>query len=58
MMAKYDVKKILVNNESFADILFYDAFQKMKQPLKWLKKVYTPLIKFSRNLVVTKGVIV
>lgn len=30
MVANYNVKLILVNNKSFANILFYDAFQKMK----------------------------
>ena len=30
VIAKHDVKRIIVDNESSTDILFYDAFQRMK----------------------------
>ena len=44
-IAKYDVKKILIDNKSSADILFYDTFQKINM-LGRLKQVGTQLIEF------------
>ena len=53
-MVKYDVKRILVDNESFADILFYDAFQKMNM-LDQLKQVGTLLVRFFGDSIAMEG---
>lgn len=54
MVAKHDIKRILVDNESFANILIYDAFRRMKLILEKLK-VYTSLTGFSGNSVIIEG---
>ena len=54
-IANYNVKKILVDNESFINILFYDVFQKMKLPKDRLKQGNAPLVGFSSNLVAIEG---
>ena len=54
MIAKYDIKRVLVDNKNSTNILFYDAFSKINLigQLRWIE---TPLIRFSENLVATKG---
>ena len=51
MMANYGIKKILIDNESLADILFYDAFQRIRLLDDRLKKVYTPLVVFFKEFI-------
>ena len=45
-IANYDVKRILIDNESFIDVLFYDALSKINL-LNNLRQVGSPLIGFS-----------
>ena len=54
IIAKYDVKRILMDNESSADVLFYGIFQKINLADQ-LKQVGTPLIDFSENFVTVEG---
>ena len=42
-VANYDVRRILVDNGSSADTLFYDAFSKIKISLDWLGRLDSPL---------------
>ena len=49
VIAKHDVKRVLVDNESFADILFYDAFQRMKLPSHRLQPINAPLVEFTKS---------
>ena len=49
VIAKHDVKKVLVDNRSSTDILFYDAFQKMKLPSHQLHPINAPLVRFTKN---------
>ena len=57
VIAKHDVKKILVDNGSSVDILFYDAFQSMMLPSHRLPPINASLVKFTRNSVQVDGVI-
>ena len=57
-IANYDVKIILVDNGSSADILFYDTFQRMKLSTNRLTKVNTPLVRFFRDSIIMEGKII
>ena len=46
-IANYDVRRILVDNESSADILFYDAFSRMFALDDHLRTICSPLIGFK-----------
>ncbi|KAK2999039.1 hypothetical protein RJ639_023403 [Escallonia herrerae] len=53
----FDVKRVLVDNGSSAEFLFYDAFKKMKILTDRLQKMDTPLYGFSNHPVAIKGII-
>ncbi|KAK3004460.1 hypothetical protein RJ639_019271 [Escallonia herrerae] len=53
----FEVKRVLVNNGSYAEILFYDAFKKMNIPTDRLRKMDTPMYGFSNHPVVFEGII-
>lgn len=48
-LANYDIKKVLVDNGSSMNALFYDAFSWMKLSKNQLKRISTPLIDFPRD---------
>ncbi|KAK2998462.1 hypothetical protein RJ639_024206 [Escallonia herrerae] len=56
-VGNFDVKRILVDNGSSAEVLFYEAFQRMNIPSDRLRKIDTPLYGFSNHPVVCKGII-
>ncbi|KAK3024735.1 hypothetical protein RJ639_044672, partial [Escallonia herrerae] len=45
----FDVRRVLVDNGSSAEVLFYDAFKKMNIPMDHLRKMDTPLYGFSNH---------
>ncbi|XP_010247172.1 PREDICTED: uncharacterized protein LOC104590279 [Nelumbo nucifera] len=49
------VKRILVDSGSFTNILFYDAYEKMKLAPERLESADVPLVGFSRNVVRLEG---
>ena len=51
VITKHDVKRILVDNGSSMDILFYDAFQRMNLPSYRLQPINAPLVEFTKNFV-------
>ncbi|KAK3020185.1 hypothetical protein RJ639_047129 [Escallonia herrerae] len=53
----FDVKRVLIDNGSSAEILFYDAFKKMNIPTDRLRKMDTPLYGFSNHPVTAEGII-
>ncbi|KAK3001315.1 hypothetical protein RJ639_022280 [Escallonia herrerae] len=57
-VGNFDVKRILVNNGSSSEVLFYEAFQKMNIPSDRLRKMDTPLYGFSNHPVAVEGIIV
>ncbi|KAK3038717.1 hypothetical protein RJ639_028324 [Escallonia herrerae] len=54
---KFDVKRVLIDNGSSAEIFFYDAFKKMNIPTDHLRKMDTPLYGFSNHPVAAEGII-
>ncbi|KAK3000846.1 hypothetical protein RJ639_021353 [Escallonia herrerae] len=56
-VGNFDVKKILVDNGSSAEVLFYEAFQKMNIPSDRLRKMDTPLYGFSNHPIAVEGII-
>ncbi|KAK3029173.1 hypothetical protein RJ639_039728 [Escallonia herrerae] len=53
----FEVKRMLVDNGSSAEILFYDAFKKMNIPTDRLRKMDLPLYGFSNHSVAVEGII-
>ncbi|KAK3018233.1 hypothetical protein RJ639_002767 [Escallonia herrerae] len=53
----FDVKRVLIDNGSSAEILFYDAFKKMNIPTDRLRKMDTPLYGFSNHPVTAECII-
>ncbi|KAK3042624.1 hypothetical protein RJ639_000876 [Escallonia herrerae] len=53
----FDMKRILVDNGSSTEVLFYEAFQKMNIPSGRLQKIDTPLYGFSNHPVVCERII-
>ncbi|KAK3014944.1 hypothetical protein RJ639_009960 [Escallonia herrerae] len=53
----FDVKRVLIDNGSSAEILFFDAFKKMNIPMDRLRKMDTPLYGFSNHPVAAEGII-
>ncbi|KAK3001675.1 hypothetical protein RJ639_021609 [Escallonia herrerae] len=53
----FDVKHVLIDNGSSAEILFYDAFKKMNIPTDRLRKMDTPLYGFSNHPIAAEGII-
>ncbi|KAK3025470.1 hypothetical protein RJ639_040208 [Escallonia herrerae] len=51
----FQVKRVLIDNGSSAEILFYEAFKKMNFPTDRLRKMDTPLYGFSNHPVAVKG---
>ena len=54
-IANYDVKNIIIDNESLADILFYDIFSQMQLTIDRLRHVNTPLVGFFGDSVKVEG---
>ncbi|KAK3017386.1 hypothetical protein RJ639_006321 [Escallonia herrerae] len=56
-VGNFDVKRIFVDNGSSAEVLFYEAFQKMNISSDQLRKMDTPLYGFSNHPVAVEGII-
>lgn len=54
-IANHNVNRILIDNGSSTNLLFYDIFCKMKLSLSILKKIHTSLIGFNESLAITEG---
>ncbi|KAK3038390.1 hypothetical protein RJ639_030290 [Escallonia herrerae] len=56
-VGNFDMKRILLDNGSSAEVLFYEAFQKMNILPDRLRRIDTPLYGFSNHPVVCEGII-
>ncbi|KAL2469642.1 RNase H domain-containing protein [Abeliophyllum distichum] len=56
-IADFDVKRVLVDTGSTANVLSWDAFTALKMPADRLKSVNTPLQRFGGGIVIPEGVI-
>ena len=55
MIANYDVKRILVDNGSSTNILFYSAFFRMLMSTERLRRVSILLVGFTEDAVDVEG---
>ena len=53
----FNTKRILVNNDSSADIINLPAFQQLKLDPRRLRSFDSPLVSFSRDRVYPKGIV-
>ena len=53
----FNTKRILVDNGSSANIIYFSAFQQLKLDEKRLRPFGSPLVSFSRDRVYPKGII-
>ena len=53
----FNTKRILVDNDSFADIIYLPAFQQLKLNPKRLHPFDSPLVSFSGDMVYPKGIV-
>ena len=57
LIADYTARRVLVDNGSSADILYYPTFQQMNLGRDQLRPVYSPLVGFGRMKVQHVGTI-
>ena len=57
LIADYTTRRVLVDNGSSTDILYYPAFQQMKLEQDQLRPVYSPLVGFGGTKVQLMGTI-
>ena len=53
----FNTKRILVDNDSFADIIYLPAFQQLKLDPKRLRPFDSPLVSFSGDRVYPRGIV-
>ena len=53
----FNTKRILVDNDSFADIIYLPAFQQLKLDPKRLRPFDSPLVNFSGDRVYPRGIV-
>jgi len=56
-IANYTTRRVLIDNESSADILYYPTFQQMRIKKELLRSVNVPLIEFRGMKVLPVGTI-
>ncbi|XP_073112137.1 uncharacterized protein [Elaeis guineensis] len=54
-IANYDVKRLLIDNGSSTDVLFYSIFSRMKLSIDRLRKISTLLVNFTGDAVTVEG---
>ena len=54
---EFNIHRVLINNVSSTDIMYLPAFQQMKQDKKKIKPFTSPLISFTEDRIVPRGII-
>ena len=57
-IAKHPIKRILVDMESSADVLLYDAFVRMNLPMQTLRPSPAPLVAFNDESIEVEGEVI
>lgn len=56
-ITNYDVHRMLIDNESSINVLFYEVLLKINIFLEWLERTYALITRFSWEPVLIKGTI-
>ena len=56
-MEEFNIHWVLVDNGSLADIIYLPAFQQMKLSKERIRPFISPLVSFTRDKVIPKGVV-
>ena len=54
---EFNIHRVLINNGSSADIIYLPAFQQMKLDKKRIKPFTSPLVSFTRDRIVPRGIV-
>ncbi|XP_075669790.1 uncharacterized protein LOC142639512 [Castanea sativa] len=54
---EFDIHRVLIDNGSSENIIYFPAFQKMKLDKKKIKPFTSPLVSFTWDRIVPKGII-
>ena len=57
LIGGYDVKRVLVNQGSEAEIMYPDLYKRLNLKLEDLLRYDSPLVGFNRKMVIPKGMI-
>ena len=57
MIEGFNIKRVLVDNESSAEVIYHSAFQKLKVDPKRLRPFESPLVSFSGDKVYPRGIV-
>ena len=57
MIEGFNTKRVLVDNGSSADIIYFSAFQQLKLDQRRLRPFDSPLVSFSEDKVYPKGIV-
>ena len=54
---EFNIHRVLINNGSFADIIYLPVFQQMKWDKKKIKPFTSPLVSFTGDKIVPRGIV-
>ena len=57
MIERFNTRRILVDNGSYADIIYLFAFQQLKVDHERLQPLESPLVSFNGDRVYPKGIV-
>ena len=57
MIEGFNIKRVLIDNDSFTNIIYFSAFQQLKVNLERLRPFESPLVSFSGDRVYPKDIV-
>ena len=54
---EFNIHRVLIDNESSVDIIYLSAFQQMKLDKKRIRPFTSPLVSFTGNRIISRGII-